>query len=142
LNAFNSDFFEKGGPMSVQPVAGQKQEVFGETFTWKALKPEDGLVDFLDGRSYGSLDYCVGYAWTEVEMAEDVDAWLGFGSDDGVKVWVNGELVNDRWIARRSLLDDEVIPLRLKKGKNAFLVKIQNVRGNWSFTARLRLRGT
>lgn len=142
LNAFSSDFFETGGPASVHPLAGQKQEVFGEMFTWKTLKPDDGLVDFLENRQSGTLDYCVGYAWTEVEMTDDVDAWLGFGSDDGVKVWVNGELVNDRWIERRSLLDDEVIPLRLKKGKNAFLVKIQNVRGRWSFTARLRLRGT
>jgi hypothetical protein len=141
LNAFNDDFFDKN-PLSVRPVAGQKQEVFGEPFAWKMLKPEDGLVDFLESRQSGSLDFCVGYAWTEIELPNDMDAWLGFGSDDGVKVWVNGDLVNDRWIQRRSLLDDEVIPLRLKKGKNAFLVKIQNVRGRWSFTARLRVRGS
>ena len=141
LNAFNNDFFEPDGPLIVRPVAGQKQEVFGESFAWKKLKPDDGLVDFLESRPSGALDFCVGYAWTEVEMPADAEAWLGFGSDDGVKVWVNGELVNDRWIQRRSLLDDEVIPLRLKKGPNAFLVKIQNVRGRWSFTARLRTRG-
>lgn len=74
-------------------------------------------------------------------MTEDRDAWLGIGSDDGVKVWVNGELVNDQWIRRISRLDDDVIPLKLRKGKNPILIKIQNMQGHWSFTARLRVKG-
>ena len=85
--------------------------------------------------------HCVGYAWTEVEAPDETDAWLGIGSDDGLKVWLNGELVNDQWVARTSRLDDDVVPLRLKKGKNRFLIKIQNVKGLWSFTCRLRVRG-
>ncbi len=143
MNAFNSDWFEDtGGPASVQPVAGQKQEIDGEKFTWKKINPETGgLVDFLGNGSVGSLDYCVGYAWTEIEVPEETDAWLGIGSDDGLKVWLNGEFVNDKWIARTSRLDDDVVALRLRKGKNQFLIKIQNVRGHWSFTTRLRVRG-
>ena len=34
----------------------------------------------------------------------------------------------------------DVVPLKLKKGKNQFLIKIQNVKGIWSFTTRLRTR--
>lgn len=75
-------------------------------------------------------------------MPEETDAWLGIGSDDGLKVWLNGALVNDKWIARTSKLDEEVVPLRLRKGKNQFLIKIQNVKGLWSFTTRLRVRGS
>ncbi len=55
--------------------------------------------------------------------------------------WLNGELVNDSWVERTSRLDDVVVPLRLKQGKNHFLIKIQNVKGHWSFTCRLRVRG-
>ena len=144
MNAFNSDWFEDtGGPASVLPVAGQKQEIDGEKFTWKKVTPErSGLVDFIGNASVGSLDYCVGYAWTEVEVPEETDAWLGIGSDDGLKVWLNGALVNDKWIARTSKLDEEVVALRLRKGKNQFLIKIQNVKGLWSFTTRLRVRGS
>ncbi|MBL9190176.1 MAG: hypothetical protein JNK23_22030 [Opitutaceae bacterium] len=142
MNAFNSDWFtDAGGPASVRPVAGQKQDVDDAKLTWRAVKPQDGLVDFLGGASYNSHDYCVGYAWTEVEVPEATDAWLGIGSDDGLKVWLNGELVNDKWQQRTSRLDDEVVPLRLKKGANHFLIKIQNAKGLWSFTARLRTRG-
>jgi hypothetical protein len=142
MNAFNSDWFTDAGAASVQPVAGQKQEIDGEKFTWRKITPTNGLVDFLGNASVGSLDYCVGYAWTEIEVPEETDAWLGIGSDDGLKVWLNGEFVNDKWIARTSRLDDDVVPLRLRKGKNQFLIKIQNVKGLWSFTARLRVRGS
>ncbi|MDP3069284.1 MAG: hypothetical protein Q8N18_03300 [Opitutaceae bacterium] len=142
MNAFNSDWFTDAGAASVRPVAGQKQEVDDTKLTWKVMKPQDGLIDFLGGASYNSHDYCVGYAWTEVEVAEDTDAWLGIGSDDGLKVWLNGDLVNDQWQQRTSRLDDDVVALRLKKGANQFLIKIQNAKGLWSFTARLRVRGS
>ena len=128
------------GAASVQPNAGDKQEIDGKKLTWKRVKPQDGLVDFMEGAAYGDLDYCIGYAWTEFESPADCDAWLGLGSDDGVKIWLNGELVNDQWIQRSSRLDNDVVPLRLKKGKNAILIKIQNMKGIWSFIARLRIR--
>ncbi len=141
MNSFNDDWFSTAGAGSVRPVAGQKQEVDGEKLTWKAVTPSSGLVDFLGTSRVGSLDYCVGYAWTEIDVPEETDAWLGIGSDDGLKVWHNGELVNDKWVRRTSRLDDDVVALRLKKGPNQFLIKIQNAMGLWSFTARLRTRG-
>lgn len=142
MNAFNSDWFTDRGAGSVQPIAGEKQAVDGETFIWKKVTPDHGVVDFLGGAGSGSHDYCIGYAWTEFESPNDLAAWMGIGSDDGLRIWVNGEQVNDRWIARTSRLDDDVVPLRLKKGKNQILIKIQNVKGLWSFTCRLRVRGT
>lgn len=141
MNAFNSDWFTESGAASVRPVAGEKQEVDGEKFVWKRLKAEDSRVDFLEGAAHGSHDYCIGYAWTEFESPEERDAWLGIGSDDGLRIWLNGEPVNDKWVARTSRLDDDVVPLRLKKGPNQILIKIQNVKGLWCFTARLRVRG-
>ena len=32
------------------------------------MTPRDGLVDFLGNASYNSHDYCVGYAWTEIDV--------------------------------------------------------------------------
>ena len=141
MNAFNSDWFSEIGAANIRPVAGEKQEVDGEKFTWKRVTPDHGLVDFLEGRESGTHDYCVGYAWTEFDSPEETDAWMGLGSDDGLRLWINGEQVNDKWIARTSKLGDDVIPLRLKKGRNQVLIKIQNVKGLWSFTCRIRVRG-
>ncbi|MGC4075382.1 MAG: hypothetical protein QM760_23355 [Nibricoccus sp.] len=134
MSAFNTDWFSEAGAGTVNPTPGAPQQIDGNTLTWKRLAASDGLVDF------GEHDYSVGYAWTEFEAPADTDAWLGLGSDDGVKIWLNGQLVNDRWVRRMSRLDDDVIPLRLKKGKNHLLIKIQNATGGWSFIARLRTR--
>jgi hypothetical protein len=141
LNAFNSDWFSEAGAGSVRPHEGETQEVDGIPLKWRKMKAQDGLVDFLGSADYDSHNYCVGYAWTEVEVSVDTDAWLGIGSDDGLKIWLNGELVADHWTERTSKLDDVIVPLRLHAGKNQFLIKIQNVKGRWSFTGRLRVRG-
>ncbi len=63
---------------------------------------------------------------------------MGLGSDDGLKLWLNGELVKDRWVRRDSKIDEDLIPLNLVAGKNRLLIKIQNASGAWSFVGRIR----
>ncbi|MDQ5977874.1 MAG: hypothetical protein QG602_846, partial [Verrucomicrobiota bacterium] len=138
-SAFSSDFFGEAGAASVVPVDGQAQAVDGKAYAWKAIQSQNGYVNLQEG-IYPRPEYCVGYAWTEIEVSADTQAWLGIGSDDGLKVWHNGELVNDRWTRRISRIDDDIVPLRLKAGKNHLLIKIQNVAGDWSFVTRLRFR--
>jgi hypothetical protein len=139
LSAFHTDWFAEAGAASVQPVAGQTQVVDGLTLTWQPVRSQSGYVNLQEGES-PRKEYCVGYAWTEIEVSGDTPAWLGIGSDDGLKVWHNGVLVNDRWTRRISRLDDDIVPLRLKAGKNHLLIKIQNAAGDWSFVTRLRFR--
>jgi hypothetical protein len=139
LDSFHDNWFDRtGGAASVQPVAGREQDVGDVKLVWERIRPIDGFVDLAHG--LGNSDYCVGYAWTEVESPAEADAWLGIGSDDGLKVWVNGHLVADSWIVRPSRLDDDVVPIRLKAGRNQILVKVQNETAAWSFIARLRGR--
>lgn len=139
LDSFHSDWFDRtGGAASVQPLAGREEEIGGEKLVWQRVRPVDGFVDL--ARGAGNSDYCVGYAWTEVESGHDADAWLGIGSDDGLKVWVNGHRVVDSWVVRPSRLDDDVVRFRLKAGRNQILVKVQNQTDAWSFIARLRVR--
>ncbi|MEO6995146.1 MAG: hypothetical protein ABI273_16180 [Lacunisphaera sp.] len=136
MNAFNSDWFTAAGAASVQPKPGEKQSVDGKELTWRHVKANDGYVDLR--RGIGNQDYTVGYAWTEFEVPADTPAWLGLGSDDGVKIWLNGELIHDKWIRRPSRIDDDVVPLQLKRGRNRLLLKIQNATVEWSFLYRIR----
>jgi hypothetical protein len=139
LDSFRDNWFDHtGGAASVQPLEGQEQDVGGEKLVWQRVSPAQDLVDLARGVS--DTDNCVGYAWTEVVSQADTDAWLGIGSDDAHKVWVNGRLVADSWVVRPSRLDDDVVPFRLRAGRNQILVKVQNETANWSFMARLRVR--
>lgn len=136
MNAFNSDWFGSTGAADVHPKEGDKQTVDGTVLTWKRAKSEKGFVDLRAG--FGNVDYSVGYAYAEFEAPAPVDAWLGIGSDDGMKIWLNGEMVHDKWIRRPSRIDDDVVPLHLSAGKNRILLKIQNATIDWSFIYRLR----
>jgi hypothetical protein len=139
-NAFHTNFFDAEGAASVTPKLGQTQVIDGRALTWRGVKSLDGYVDLKTGHQDGPDEYCVGYAWTEIEVGANTQAWLGIGSDDGLKVWLNGELVCDRWQRRISRLDDDVVPLTLKAGANRILLKVQNKTRHWSFIARLRFR--
>ncbi len=138
MSAFNADWFTDAGADSVRPREGDRQKIDdATTLTWEKVRSDDGFVNMQTGIG---KDYVVGYAWAEFESPRETEAWLGLGSDDGVKIWLNGELVHDKWIRRPSRVDDDVVPLKLKKGPNRMLIKIQNATIDWSFLYRLRLK--
>lgn len=138
MSAFNTDFFAVTGADSVRPKPGDRQRIDENTeLTWEKIQSKDGFVDMQSGVP---KDYTVGYAWTEFDSPRDTEAWMGLGSDDGVKIWLNGELIHDKWIRRPSRVDEDVVPMHLKKGKNRMLIKIQNATIDWSFVYRVRLK--
>ena len=55
------------------------------------------------------------------------------GSDDAVKVWLNGELVHKAFVARGAGDYQDFFPVTLKQGKNALLVALDN-RGHGGFS--------
>lgn len=106
---------------------------------WQPVKATDdrGVIDL--HKPLGPGDQRIGYAYTEVEVAQDTDALLLLGVDDSERVWVNGEKVFELFVPRGMTPDQDKIPVKLKAGKNTILLKIwQNTLG-WEFCARLTL---
>ena len=124
MSAFTTNWFDAEGAGSLEPEAGQPVRVSGGILEWEALSGELGLIDLQEG--LGELEYTIGYAWIDFEVPQEMPAWLGIGSDDGIKLWHNGELVHDKRVHRRSRIDDDIVPLKLAAGHNTLLVKIQN----------------
>lgn len=69
------------------------------------------------------------YFRATVTVAESKKAALSFGSDDGIRVWLNGKLVLDQKVFRPAALDQNVLDVDLQKGDNALLVKLVNSGG-------------
>jgi predicted esterase len=100
-------------------------------------KAVSGAIDF---KTYISpSDSVVAYAYTELDSSGGEYA-LRLGSDDGIRAWLNGRMVVDHHVHRSLNPDDEAIPLRLVKGKNRLLVKVDQGGGSWSFACRLVTR--
>lgn len=101
-----------------------------------------GMIDF--NKPYTMLKEVTGYAYTEIDSPEEREAQIRLGCKNGWKVWLNGELLFARdEYHRGAKLDQYKLPVKLKKGKNALLVKCcQNEQTEqwtveWQFQLRL-----
>ena len=73
--------------------------------------------------------YASGYLYSDKEKT----AVLKIGSDDGMKIWLNHQLVFNRHIHRGAHLDQERVVVKLKKGMNPCLVKVDQGLWAWGF---------
>src|SRR5262249_34914773 len=63
---------------------------------------------------------------------------LSVGSDDGVKVWLNGELVIAHDVPRSAAPDQDRAKVHLRAGDNTLLMKVVNLGGGSAFYFRIR----
>ena len=73
------------------------------------------------------------YGSVVLDSPEEQQTTMFVGSDDAVKVWLNGELVHQALVARGSNDYQDFFPVTLKQGKNVLLVALDN-RGHGGFS--------
>lgn len=133
--AFATDFLKPvGSETGVQPEADQKTEIDGITYHWRLMRSESAVIDLI--RLDRPSEFVIAYAWAEIEMSEPTTMLFGIGSDDAVKMWLNGKMVHENWTQRPVFKDDDLVELQLRKGKNQLLLKLLNMEGKWAFACR------
>ena len=80
----------------------------------------------------GDIDLTVAYGFIYVHSPQAQTSQLFIGSDDAVKVWLNGEVVWEHSIARAASDFQEFVPVNLQTGNNFLLVAIYEDFGLWS----------
>ncbi len=104
---------------------------------WKKVRvAPDGVVNLLQHMS--PADNVVAYGYFCVVAPADITTDMYVGSDDGVRVWINGKLVHDHRVDRGLQPDQDVVSGTLRKGPNAVLVKVDQGIGDWGFSLRFR----
>ena len=107
---------------------------------WRAhrLAPTggDNLNEMTDTLGWGSgseiYDHVV-YGSVTLNSPREQDTIMLVGSDDEVKVWLNGELVHYNPVLRGAGDFQDAFPVTLKKGPNVLLVAVDN-RGHGAFS--------
>ena len=59
-------------------------------------------------------------------------------SDDGVKAWLNGQLVHANNVTRKIPSRPDAVEVTLKKGANTLLLKVTQNTGPWGALVRMR----
>jgi len=70
--------------------------------------------------------------WSPAEQKAVIEA----GSDDYIKIWLNGRLVHQKRVARGISPGEDKAPVTLQKGWNDLLVKVVNEAGGWGACLR------
>ncbi|MFQ5504374.1 MAG: hypothetical protein ACE5F1_06180, partial [Planctomycetota bacterium] len=76
------------------------------------------------------------YASSIVTSPEGGEYVLRLGSDDGIKVWLNGREILTRKVLRAAAPDQDKVLVRLKKGENRLLFKVYNEHSGCFLIAR------
>jgi hypothetical protein len=116
-------------------TSGQSPQIGEKNYEWRFVQAPEDIMDLT--QTFGDSEFVIAYAWAEINAPEAKTVLMALGSDDGVKVWLNGQLVHENWIGRAVSKDDDLFPMAFKKGKNQLLVKIQNMQYGWGFCCRV-----
>jgi hypothetical protein len=136
LQGFERNYFEaQGEEGAVRPQAGQKVVFPGGETVWKAWQSSANSVDL--NTAVTKLDGLLAYAYTEFEAETSQAAVLAIGSNDGCRVWLNGERVFDYPAGRGLVPDSDLVPVLLQAGTNRLLFKIEDQGNAWGFACRV-----
>ncbi len=83
-------------------------------------------------------DKRVAYLRTKIWSPKEQKARLEVGSDDGVKVWLNGQVVHANNAERAVQPGEDKVDVTLKEGANSVLVKLVQNAGQWAMCLRFR----
>jgi hypothetical protein len=125
--AHNHDYI---GEIEIQPDLGKKSN----KKTWKSHHDSDDYIDL--SSLFSPNEYVVAYAHTYVYSPKRQSVQLRIGSDDAVKIWVNGNLVHKNYVFRAAAEDQDIVTVTLTSGWNRLLIKVLNGFGPWGFYAR------
>ena len=111
------------------------QALPGQNGWSKALYFHDDKID-LD-KYYDDPFDCAVYAYAEFDALQAQEAELWAGSDEGMKVWINGEMVYEHAGRRRHRLPNDRPLVRIRAGKNNVLVRADQSRSRYDFSLNI-----
>ncbi|MCI0513063.1 tetratricopeptide repeat protein [candidate division KSB1 bacterium] len=108
-----------------------------QTMRWR--HPDDGLQEgYINLKSlYPEHNWKVAYGLIEVVSPREQPVQIRVGSNEALKIWLNGELVWKFNIIRDPIFDDDIVPVTLKTGRNRILIKVCNRLSEWGFYFRI-----
>lgn len=106
----------------------------GAAVQWKPV-PRADMINLLG--LFPDQASCAAYLKTKIIAPEDGEAALLLGSDDGVKAWLNGAVVHSHNMDRGAVVDQDMAPIKLKKGANELMLKVTQGGGGWAVCARI-----
>ncbi|MCX7048783.1 MAG: hypothetical protein NTX50_25260 [Candidatus Sumerlaeota bacterium] len=95
------------------------------------------LVNFAARFPPNKHENIAGYALRAIQSPRVWKIRLYTGSDDALRVWLNGSLVQEALTSRSAAPDSECAEITLTTGENQLLAEVSQIRGGWFLCLRL-----
>lgn len=136
MKGFDHDFLNSIGGEEHSKLSSKLQIEFNDfdgaknnVETFSASSDEQGVLSF--DKFFGETDYKVAYLYTELFSDREQNCTFLLGSDDGVKVWLNNNLIHTNDVGRGITPREDIFGGKLKKGNNRLLVKVSDFVRGW-----------
>ena len=104
----------------------------GRKLRWKRMDAfKDGAIN--DLKVFDKNEDVCAYLYRQIDSPCALSAPVELGSDDTLTVWLNGERLFSKKVARPCKLGDEHVTLPLKSGENHLLLKVCQGNQGWGF---------
>jgi pimeloyl-ACP methyl ester carboxylesterase len=131
---------EHGGEGAIQPAEGMTHRLAnGSSTRWRTYTSLWSDAVNTGERSDRDL---VSYAFATVSRTESGPALLCIGSDEPIRVWLNGSLLLDRRTPGQFVFDEYRVDANFKAGNNSLLVKLQHKTGWQTLSVRVLEHGS
>ena len=138
------------GPFSINGISDPMEHEFinneADLAPLEELDNWSESIYFMDDRIdldnyYNNPENVIVYAFTYFDAPKDQVAESWIGSDEGIKVFLNGQVIHD-FTGNRHFDDDEFVSeknksVQIKKGENRLLVKVLQKYGNYDFSLNI-----
>ena len=115
----------------------------GKQLRWEVTQvgslpfPSIDLVQYDTSRGF-SPDNTTHYFLVNAQTAAAQQAILEIGSDDGVKAWLNGEVIHTNDVKRAITQGEDKVKVQLQPGRNLLVFKVVNGNGGSGFSLAVR----
>ena len=98
---------------------------------------ETAYVDFLNHFTDGPRENTAAYVVRTLVSDEPREIQIFTGSDDALRVWLNGKLITEVLTLRPVAIDSESTGARLAAGQNTLIVEVSQAAGGWGLYLRI-----
>jgi hypothetical protein len=132
--------WQVAGPFSKKEVSGldlfdvefapEKNNIFSD---WEEMPigKDDYDADMINLQKYIEVENSVAYLKTTVWSEKNQNVIFEIGSDDGVKVWLNNNLVHQNNVQRGHDQGQDIVEVKLEEGWNNVFMKVTQGVGGW-----------
>jgi putative heme-binding domain-containing protein len=128
FNAANMDaaLDAESGPEKMAFDLSAKYQSKAGDLTWRTIRPDGKGYFDLAAMHGNAANNSASYMYAEIESPVEQDAELLLGADDGSRLWINSKEVFVSRETRAAIPEQYKIPVKLRKGVNAVLLKVAN----------------